>query len=79
MFDIKYPNLRAEMARRNVSIQAMAKVLNKSRNTVSGEISGRQPMFLDEAFMLARGFFPDCDIRYLFSSTPEHQKNTDAS
>ena len=72
----KFPNLKAEMARRDISIQQMAKSLNKSRNTITGKLSGRQPIYLDEAFVLTKEFFPNCDLWYLFA-TEESEPTTD--
>lgn len=67
MYAPKYPNLQAEMARNNISMQQIATVLDKSRNTVTGKLSGKQPMNLDEAFKITRTFFPDKDILDLFA------------
>lgn len=69
----KYPNLRAEMARNDISIQQIAAVLNKTRNTVAGKLAGRQPINLDEAFTLTRSFFPDSDVYYLFATDSSNQ------
>ena len=64
---IMFSNLRAEMARENITIQDIAKVLNRSRETVSSKLSGKSVLNLDEAFKINDTFFPKSDLRTLFS------------
>lgn len=64
---IMFSNLRAEMARENITIQDIAKVLNRSRETISSKLSGKSVLNLDEAFKINDTFFPKSDLRTLFS------------
>lgn len=64
---IMFSNLRAEMARENITIQDIAKVLNRSRETVSSKLSGKSVLNLDEAFKINDTFFPKSDLRTLFA------------
>ena len=61
-----YNNLRAEMARHHLTIQFMAAGLKMNRDTLSRKLSGKSPLYLDEAFKIQRMFFPDLDVSYLF-------------
>ena len=61
-----YNNLRAEMARYHLTIQSMAAGLKMNRDTLSRKLSGKSPLYLDEAFKIQRMFFPDLDVSYLF-------------
>lgn len=64
---IIFSNLRAEMARENITIQDIAKVLNRSRETVSSKLNGKSILNLDEAFKINDTFFPKSDLRTLFA------------
>ena len=63
---IIYPNLRAEMARRNISIQCIAKAIETGRDTAGAKLSGKRRLFFEEAIAIMDTFFPDEDIRHLF-------------
>lgn len=41
--NIKYPNLRAEMARKNITIQDIAEVITTGRDTAGAKLSGTSP------------------------------------
>lgn len=62
---MSYGNLRAEMARQNVTIEMISKLLDKHRETISYKIhKGR--FYADEAFKIQTTYFPDKAINYLF-------------
>lgn len=61
-----YPNLRAEMARKDITIQEIATKLNKQGGTISEKFSGKKGFYLREAFAIQRIFFPDLSLEYLF-------------
>lgn len=65
--NIKFANLRAEMARRGINIQGIANAIDVSRDTASNKLAGKSPIYLDEAFRIVKTLFPDVDISYLFS------------
>ena len=64
--NIIFPNLRAEMARRNLSIQDVAKAIKTGRETAGAKLSGQRPIHLDEAITITDTFFPNEDVRHLF-------------
>ena len=64
---IVFPNLRAEMARKGVSIQDISQKLKKDRTTIGAKLSGKRPIHLEEAFAIIDAFFPELDVYYLFA------------
>lgn len=64
--NIIFENLRAEMARKNVTILMMAKEIGITRDTLGAKLSGKRPINLDEALIISRKFFPEHDVYYLF-------------
>ena len=64
---IAFCNLRAEMARTDVTIATIAKAIGVSRDTAGKKLAKRAPIQLDEAFTIQNKFFPEKDICYLFS------------
>lgn len=65
---IAFPNLRAEMARRNLTISAMSAEMGKNRDTLSRKLSRKSPIYLDEAMDITDRFFPEHDVGYLFAA-----------
>lgn len=64
--NIIYENLRAEMARKQLTIGEIANFLGITRDTLGGKFSGKRPISLDEALRIAREFFPEHNLYYLF-------------
>ncbi len=67
-----YMNLRAEMARNDVTIGDIAKVLDVRYATICDKLNGRFRFYYDEALKIKKHFFPDCSLEYLF----ERKQNT---
>lgn len=65
-----YPNLRAEMARNNISIVDLMKVTGKSRPGVSNNLNGKGSFSVDESLAIRNELFPGLPIDYLFSIDP---------
>lgn len=65
-----YPNLKAEMARNNVEIQAIMDVTGKSRAAVSNNLNGRGSFSIGEAIKIKNCLFPTFTIDYLFALEP---------
>ena len=65
--NIAYPNLRAEMGRKNLGIVEMATELKFNRDTLARKLSKKSQIDLAEAFDIQEKFFPECDLRYLFA------------
>ena len=63
---IVFSNLRAEMARKGITIQNLANELEISRQTASHKFSGKAPLYLDEAIKINKRFFPETTVDYLF-------------
>lgn len=63
-----YPNLRAEMARLDITIQDIADLIGTSRDTVGAKLSRKRMFYLDEAFEIADTFFSDKDVHFLFQT-----------
>lgn len=61
-----YSNLRAEMARNNVSIKDISELLKIHRNSVHKKLIGESSFTVDEALEIRDTFFKDMDIGYLF-------------
>lgn len=61
-----YPNLRAAMAAKRVSIEASASLLGIHRNTFTNRLNGDSSFTIEEALKLKSDLFPEYDIGYLF-------------
>ena len=68
--NVAYPNLRAEMSRKNIGVLDIARALGTNRDTVSRRLSRRTSISLDEAFNIQQKFFPEFDLLYLFNAHP---------
>lgn len=55
--NIAFQNLRAEMARNNIAIKDMAKVVGVTRETMSNKLSRKTSINLDEAFLIVQNVF----------------------
>ena len=65
---MSYPNLNAEMARKNIKILDLMNATKKSRPGVSNNLNGRGRFSIDEAFAIRDSLFPDLTIDYLFAT-----------
>ncbi len=72
---IRFSNLRAEMAREEITIKQIADEIGVNRDTMGGKLSGKRPLFLNEAFIINRAFFPDKDIPFLFKELYETEED----
>lgn len=64
--NVAFENLRAEMGRKQLTIAKMADYLGITRDTLGNKLSRKRPINLDEALRIARKFFPNTDVYYLF-------------
>lgn len=71
---IMFENLRAEMARKNITIKEIAKTIGVNRDTLGKKFSGKSPLNLDEAFLIQKRFFPDTEIQLLFQELNENPR-----
>ena len=67
-----YPNLRAEMARKGITIQQMAndKDIGLSSNTLNMKLRGKVRWFEGDMKRIRNKYFPDLTLDYLFESDP---------
>lgn len=63
-----YPNLAAEMARRDLDAKDLAKVAQKSPDTIRNWLKGKGDFPVAIAFLIQRQLFPECKVTYLFDS-----------
>lgn len=49
-----YPNLRAEMARKGLSIEKLAELLGITRGTLTAKLAGKRGFSLEEARMIRK-------------------------
>lgn len=69
-----YRNLRAEMARSNVTIRDLATRLGMRYATLSDKINGHFRFYYDEALQIKNEFFPDCELEYLFERQERRER-----
>ena len=60
-------NLRAEMARKKVSIEDIAECLSIHRNSASNKVNGNTAFSIEESVKIQETFFPDLELKYLFT------------
>ncbi|MBP1992520.1 hypothetical protein [Paenibacillus eucommiae] len=61
-----FPNIRAEMARKNLTIAAMAEVLKINERTLGSKLLGKTEFTWTEVSKIRQLFFPSCSVEYLF-------------
>ena len=63
-----YPNLNAERARRNITIEDLAKAMDKTVATVSLKLRGEYPITLAEAKVIKKCIGTNLPLETLFST-----------
>ena len=61
-------NLRGEMAKRKVSIENLATLLDIHRNSVANKLDGDSAFSVEQAFKIQERYFPDLELKYLFAT-----------
>ena len=61
-----YDNLKALMAIKGITIEAIARLLNVHRNTVSGKLDGESEFTFGQAELIQEMMFPEYNSKYLF-------------
>ena len=77
--NIAFANLRAEMARKNINTRDIAQAIQVARSTAGYKLARKQPITIDEAFMIVDTLFPEYDIRYLFAEAAQKNEQDDAT
>lgn len=66
-------NLRAEMARKKISIEEMADFLGIHRNSVANKINGSSSFSIEESVKIQEKYFPELGLKYLFSKDEQKE------
>ena len=66
---MRYGNLLAEMARKNITRQQLANHLQIALSTITAKINNRNSITLDEANSIRNFINPELSIHYLFEKT----------
>ncbi len=74
---IAYPNLRAEMGRKNINIQALADICGFTRDSLSRKLSRKSKLGIDDAFTIQQNVFLELDVKYLFTTEDMEQNQRD--
>lgn len=59
-------NLKGELAKKDITIEEVAKLLGIHRNSVANKINGDSSFTIEEAFKIHRKYFPKLSLEYLF-------------
>ena len=65
-----YPNLTAEMTRRNIKEKDLAAVVGRTTDTVKNWLNGKGDFPVGMALKVQEKFFPTYSIAYLFNKEP---------
>ncbi len=74
---MKYSNLKAELARKGVSMEEVSKALEIHRNSVANKINGDTPFTVEEAFKIQKRYFPKLSLDYLFATDVTDKEKTE--
>lgn len=66
-----YPNLEAEIARKNITKTEIADGIDMPRTTFTQKISGKFEFTVAEAKKIKKRYFPEHSIEYLFKKRGE--------
>lgn len=61
-------NLKGEMAKKDITIEEVSRLLGIHRNSVANKINGDSSFSIDEAFKIHQSFFPKLSMEYLFKT-----------
>jgi len=61
-----YENLKAVMAIKTVTIEAIARLLGVHRDTITNKLNGESEFTYAQAELIQETLFPEYNIRYLF-------------
>lgn len=65
---MQYSNLVGEIAKRKIKKYTIAQALKLHNNSFRNKLYGKTSFSVDEAIQIQEKFFPDLEIKYLFSS-----------
>ncbi len=67
---MRYPNFKAEMARRGYTCSQLGEAIGVSEDMMSYRLRGKTHFTMEQAKILKAQFFPECTLDYLFSDEP---------
>lgn len=70
-----YPNLRAELARKGLSLEDVARIIGKSVNAASMKLNGRRDFRLGECKALAETLGLPIDVLFAYGAEPAGGRN----
>lgn len=65
-----FPNLKAEMARINVTCKDIGNILGRSSEWVETRLQGKAKLPINEAIKIKQACFPYASYEYLFADEP---------
>ena len=69
-----YLNLKGELAKKDITMEELSKLLNIHRNSVANKLNGNSSFSIEEAFAIHEKYFPALSMNYLFSTEETAQK-----
>ena len=63
---MQHSTLIGEMAKKKITIEQIAKLLNIHRNSVANKLNGITDFTIEEAIQIQETFFPDWNLKELF-------------
>lgn len=69
-----FPNIRAEMARKGLTIAVMASGLQINERTLGNKLLGKTDFTWNEVCQIREKYFPSCSFEYLFKPGHQDQK-----
>lgn len=63
-----FPNLNAEMARKNITRASLANKIHKTPTTLSLKLNGKAPITLSECMEIKEALETDLSVDYLFET-----------
>jgi plasmid maintenance system antidote protein VapI len=63
-----YMNLKAEMARKGIKNEEIAKLLGVHRNSIYNKITGPNSFTIEESMKIRDTYFQEFELNYLFAT-----------
>lgn len=61
-----FPNLRAELQRKNISFVSVARLINCTEKTLQNKMNGKTDFRLNEVLAINEQLLPEFELKYLF-------------
>ena len=66
-----FPNLNAELARRDLTLKSLAELTGINYETLKNKASGTTEFKRNEMYTIKKKAFPNCSVDYLFAESNE--------